>query len=100
MGARPWAEKTRAELRRISGRGAGQSDELTEVERDVAQLAAEGRRNKEIAAELFVTVGTVEAHLTRVYRKLGVRSRAELARVYRPESASAEQSSGGLTIPS
>jgi DNA-binding NarL/FixJ family response regulator len=45
----------------------------------VAELAAEGRRNKEIAAAMYVTVATVEAHLSRVYRKLGVRSRAELA---------------------
>jgi DNA-binding NarL/FixJ family response regulator len=45
----------------------------------VAELAAEGRRNKEIAAAMYVTVATVEAHLSRVYRKLDVRSRAELA---------------------
>jgi DNA-binding CsgD family transcriptional regulator len=79
LGARPWAEKARVELGRISGRGAAASDELTNAERHVAALAAEGRRNKEIAAAMFVTVGTVEAHLSRVYRKLGVRSRAELA---------------------
>jgi DNA-binding NarL/FixJ family response regulator len=42
-------------------------------------LAAEGRHNKEIAAALFLTVGTVERHLTSVYRKLNLRSRAELA---------------------
>jgi DNA-binding CsgD family transcriptional regulator len=77
LGARLWAEKARAELRRISGR-APASDELTETERRVAELAARGRTNKEIAAELFMGVSTVEAHLSRVYRKLGVR-RAELA---------------------
>jgi DNA-binding CsgD family transcriptional regulator len=79
LGATPWAEKGRAELARISGRGAAASCELTNAERHVAELAAEGRKNKEIAAAMFVTVGTVEAHLSRVYRKLGVRSRAELA---------------------
>ncbi len=78
LGARLWAEKARAELRRISGR-APASEELTETERRVAELAASGRSNKQIAAELFMGVSTVEAHLSRVYRKLGVRSRAGLA---------------------
>ena len=55
------------------------TDELTTLEQRVAELAAEGWRNKEIAAAMYVTVATVEAHLSRVYRKLGVRSRAELA---------------------
>ncbi len=77
LGARLWAEKARAELRRISGRRPA-DDELTESERRVAELAAKGRTNKEIAAELFMGVSTVEAHLSHAYRKLGVR-RAELA---------------------
>ena len=75
--ARLWAEKARAELRRISGRQPS-TDELTETELQVATLAAEGRSNKEIAATLFMGVSTVEAHLSHVYRKLGVR-RAGLA---------------------
>ena len=78
LGARLWAEKARAELRRISGRRPP-DEELTETERRVAELAAQGRTNKEIAAELFMGVSTVEAHLSRVYRKLGIRSRTELA---------------------
>jgi len=78
LGARLWAEKARTELRRISGRRPA-DDELTESEFRVASLAAEGRSNKEIAAELFMGVSTVEAHLSRVYRKLGIRSRASLA---------------------
>ena len=78
LGAPLWAEKARAELRRISGRRAV-SDELTESERRVAELAAQGRTNKEIAAELFMGVSTVEAHLSHVYRKLGIRSRTDLA---------------------
>jgi DNA-binding CsgD family transcriptional regulator len=77
LGARLWAEKARAELRRISGR-ASSPDELSGTERRVAELAAQGQTNKEIAAELFMGVSTVEAHLSRVYRKLGIRSRTEL----------------------
>jgi DNA-binding CsgD family transcriptional regulator len=77
LGARLWAERARAELRRISGR-APSPEELTGTERRVAELAARGRSNKEIAAELFMGVSTVEAHLSRVYRKLGIRSRAGL----------------------
>jgi DNA-binding CsgD family transcriptional regulator len=77
LGARLWAEKARSESRRISGRGRA-PEELTETERLVAELAAAGRRNKEIAIELYMGVSTVEAHLSNVYRKLGVR-RAELA---------------------
>jgi len=66
------------ELRRISGRRTS-SEELTETERRVAELAGRGHTNKEIAAELYMGVSTVEAHLSRVYRKLGLRSRTELA---------------------
>jgi DNA-binding CsgD family transcriptional regulator len=72
LGARLWAEKARGELGRISGRRAP-SDGLTETERRVAELAARGQTNKQIAAELFIGVSTVEMHLSRVYRKLGVR---------------------------
>jgi DNA-binding CsgD family transcriptional regulator len=78
LGARLWAEKTRAELGRISGRRAS-GDELTETETRVATLAAEGLSNKQIASVLFMGVSTVESHLSHVYRKLGVRSRAGLA---------------------
>jgi DNA-binding CsgD family transcriptional regulator len=77
LDARLWAEKARAELARIGGRRAG-GEELTESETRVAELAAAGRSNKEIAAELFMGVSTVEAHLSHAYRKLGIRSRAGL----------------------
>ena len=77
LGARLWAEKARAELTRISGRSPA-SEELTETERRVAELAAQGRTNKQIAAELYIGLSTVESHLSHVYRKLGVR-RAGLA---------------------
>jgi DNA-binding CsgD family transcriptional regulator len=79
LGARLWADKARNELRRISGRRRA-SEELTETERQVAALAAQGRSNKEIAAELFMSVHTVGAHLSRVYRKLGIGSRSKLPR--------------------
>jgi DNA-binding CsgD family transcriptional regulator len=79
IGALRWSERTRAEIARLGGRTRSDA-ELTPAELRVAQLAGAGKTNKEIAAALFVTVGTVEAALTRVYRKLDVRSRTELAR--------------------
>jgi DNA-binding CsgD family transcriptional regulator len=78
IGAVPWAEQVDAEGERVTPRRA--AGELTATERKIADLVAAGRRNREIAAELFVSVATVEAHLTRIYRKVGVRSRTELAR--------------------
>jgi DNA-binding CsgD family transcriptional regulator len=72
-----WAEKARAELRRVGLRPAA-SDGLTETELRVAELAAAGLRNREIAAQAHLTPKSVEGVLTRVYRKLDVRSRAEL----------------------
>ncbi len=98
VGAATWIEKARTELGRIGGRTREQG--LTAAERRVAALVAEGRTNREVAAALFLGERTVETHLSHVYAKLGVRSRAELARVYRPDSEVAEQSSGGLTISS
>jgi DNA-binding CsgD family transcriptional regulator len=90
LDARLWAEKARVELARVGGRRAG-GDELTESESRVAELAAVGRSNKEIAAELFMGVSTVEAHLSHVYRKLGIRSRAGLgARLSTPRVAAAK----------
>jgi DNA-binding CsgD family transcriptional regulator len=78
LGAEVWAERTRAELARLGGRRpAGQK--LTPTELRVAQLVAEGRSNKEVAAALVVSPRTVEDHLSRIYQKLGVRSRTQLA---------------------
>lgn len=78
LGAALWADKTRAELARIGGR-APSSLALTPTENKVAALVASGSTNREVAEALFVSVHTVEAHLKRIYRKLGVRSRTELA---------------------
>ncbi len=77
-GSPPWSARATAELAAVSGRVA-RPTELTEMERRVAELAVEGRTNREIAAHLFVSVRTVESHLSSAYRKLGVRRRAELA---------------------
>jgi DNA-binding CsgD family transcriptional regulator len=78
LGAPLWAEQTRAELARIGGRVASR-DELTQAERRIAALVAEGRTNREVAAALFLTEHSVETALTRIYRKLGVHSRTELS---------------------
>jgi DNA-binding CsgD family transcriptional regulator len=74
-----WAERARKEAARIGGR-VSSGTELTEAERRVAELVAEGRTNAEVASELVVSRRTVEWNLTNIYRKLGVRSRTELAR--------------------
>jgi DNA-binding CsgD family transcriptional regulator len=79
LGAPLWAAQARAELGRIGGRTSSR-DELTPAEERVAALVAAGNTNKEVAAALVLSVHTVEAALTQVYRKLGVRSRTELAR--------------------
>ena len=79
LGSPGWAERAQAELARVSARRPAARGELTPAERSVVELAAAGRANKEIAQALFVSVRTVEAHLTHAYAKLGVRSRAQLA---------------------
>jgi DNA-binding CsgD family transcriptional regulator len=79
MGAVLWEARAAEELERAApGRASG---ELTPAESRVAELVAEGMKNREIGQMLFMSVATVEAHLTRIYRKLGLRSRAELARL-------------------
>jgi DNA-binding CsgD family transcriptional regulator len=79
-GAQGWAERARSELGRIGGRR--REEGLTPAERRVAALVAEGRTNREVASALFLSARTVETHLTHIYAKLGVRSRAELVRLY------------------
>ena len=73
-----WSDRARVELARISGRTGARGD-LTPQERRIAELVAAGGSNAEVGAALFVTVNTVEGALTRAYRKLGIRSRTELA---------------------
>jgi DNA-binding CsgD family transcriptional regulator len=79
IGAALWAERARGELRRISGR-APATGALTPAEERVAALVATGKTNREVAAALFVSERTVEGHLSRIFGKLGVRHRTELAR--------------------
>jgi DNA-binding CsgD family transcriptional regulator len=79
LGAEPWRAQAAAELARISGRRPAESG-LTLTEDRVVALVAEGRTNKEVAAALYLSPKTVEAHLRSVFRKLGVRSRTALAR--------------------
>jgi len=77
LGAPQWQARASAELRRIPIR-RGASTDLTPTEEQVAQLAAGGRTNREVAQTLFMSPKTVEVNLTRIYRKLGIASRAEL----------------------
>lgn len=78
LGAERFAERARQDMSRLGlrpSRGSG----LTDTERQVALLAATGRTVRQVADELFVSPKTVESNLTRVYRKLGLSGRAELA---------------------
>jgi DNA-binding NarL/FixJ family response regulator len=79
LGCPGWAALAGAELARVSGRQRATSGGLTPSEQRVAELVAGGLSNKEVAARLFVSVYTVEAHLKNAYAKLGIRSRTQLA---------------------
>lgn len=79
LGARAFADRTRDESARISGRRSALAD-LTESERQVAALVANGLTNREVAARLYITEKTVEFHLRNIFGKLAIRSRAELIR--------------------
>ena len=79
LGAAPMSQRASVELRRARPRPRHDGS-LTEAERQVAGLVAAGQTNRQVAGQLFVTEATVEAHLTRIYAKLGVRSRTQLAR--------------------
>jgi DNA-binding CsgD family transcriptional regulator len=85
LGAAPWAQRARTELRATGEtfrrRDPTALETLTPQEFQVARLAAAGGRNRDLAAQLFLSHSTVSYHLHNVYRKLGVASRTELARV-------------------
>ena len=82
IGAPQWSARARAELGRL-GRVGSNREDLSETERRVAELAASGLTNQEVAQHAFLSVKTVEANLTRAYRKLGVRSRVGLSNALR-----------------
>ena len=83
-GAGLFVEAAARELRRLGTRLSAESrratagDDLTERERTIAELVAQGRTNKQVAAAMFLSEKTIEHHLSRAYAKLGVRSRVEL----------------------
>lgn len=78
------------------GRARSERDDLTPQEEAVTALVASGMSNREVAAELFLSAKTVQYHLTRVYAKLGVRSRSELAALRAPRSD--DPASGGDAV--
>ncbi len=82
LGTPPWSKQARDELRAagaVERRRFGDPDELTAQEVRVAEAVARGQTNREVAAELFLSPKTIDFHLGRVYRKLGIHSRTELA---------------------
>ncbi len=78
-GAQMWADRARDELSRIGFRRATAGDGLTPAQTRVAELVLAGKSNREIASALYMSQRSVEAHLTKVYREFGVRSRSQLA---------------------
>ncbi|MDW5596213.1 helix-turn-helix transcriptional regulator, partial [Conexibacter stalactiti] len=102
LGAEPWARRARSELRATGGRAAEPAaatpvEELTPHELQVALLVAGGRTNREVGAALFLSAKTIEHHLSAIYRKLGLRSRTQLAAMLADETG--EQSAAGLALP-
>lgn len=79
IGAAEWATRARSELARAGVGQRSRGNELSPTERQVAELVATGQTNREVAAALFMSVRTVEANLSKIYRKLGIESRSELA---------------------
>ena len=95
LGSRPWSDRARAELRasgeHLRRKGPTAHEQLTPQELQVSLAAAEGLTNKEIAARLFLSPKTVEFHLSRAYRKLDVRARGELIKLFAEQAAPAER---------
>jgi ATP/maltotriose-dependent transcriptional regulator MalT len=94
MGTPLWADRARTELARVNV-APTRNLTLTSSEQQVAELAASGMTNRDIAAALFISPKTVEAKLARLYRKLGVNSRAELGRVVAQQTENQPHVSSG-----
>jgi len=94
LGAAPWADRAAAELRATGEsarkRDVSTLDELTPQELQIARLVAEGGRNREIAGQLFLSPKTVEYHLRKVFQKLEISSRTELAKLVSSGDAPSE----------
>ena len=87
--ALPWEDRAAAELRATGettrARGSSALDQLTPQEQHIAGLVADGLTNAEIAARLFLSPRTIDYHLRKVFTKLGIASRTELARLVLPQ---------------
>ena len=94
VGASPWAERARAELHAtgetVGPRRPRGTEQLTPQELHIAELVGQGKTNKEIAAQLYLSPKTIEYHLANAYRKLDVHSRAELTRIISAWPAAAD----------
>ncbi len=88
LGAALWAERAGSELERAGG-APSPAGGLTPTERRIAELAMAGRTNRQVADQLFVSLKTVEANLSRVYRKLGITSRGDLRAALDPGDTNA-----------
>ena len=102
LGATPWAARAEAELRAagaIRRRPSAGPDELTPQELRVALAVARGATNREVAVELFLSPKTVEFHLGQIYRKLGVRSRTQLAGLVAAGTLERAAEAGERSIP-
>jgi len=95
MGARMWEERARDEIGRIGLRRAAVSAGLTPAQQRVAELVASGMSNREVASTLYMSVRSVESHLTKAYRELGVKSRSQLVAAMSAERAAAGNRPGG-----